>query len=95
MIHPVTRFLIPLLHTSPAYSGIFFDSFEGSAGNQTRCLDRAVDYLAWCGSSSDDPRGALARMSHVTALYVGTGLGFADQQPRPSSFRPAHSLGTA
>jgi hypothetical protein len=37
------------LHPGP--TGTFNDSFEGSERNEARCLDRAAEYRAYCGST--------------------------------------------
>lgn len=58
-----------LLTAEQSYSGVFFDEHEGSAGNESRCLGRALDFLYWCGS----PGGAAAGGSHVTAVYGVSG----------------------
>jgi hypothetical protein len=58
-----------LLTAEQSYSGVFFDEHEGSAGNESRCLSRALDFLYWCGS----PGGAAVQRSHVTAVYGVSG----------------------
>jgi hypothetical protein len=43
-------------------AGIFNDSWEGADKNEKRCLARADEWLAWCGTSKS-----------VTARFFGSG----------------------